>query len=387
MTLITVVFIGVCGATEEPKVSIAFSLENFDFRQLFIDNKSKLGFDVEVARITNSDMKVEVLSRIDSRSLPDAIIMPADMLGLARAQFSTIPDDWISPDISTSAKDLAKVNNRLKGIPIIAGNHLLLYYNKQHIKSPAPDWQTLENQRSELNQGTSLKNVELIGWPYHEAFWILPFLSAFDALPYVNGEIRLNTDGTRKAFQFLVNLNRNNKVSANCNYNCNQNKFVSGQLAYTINGIWAYGNYSEKLQENLGVATLPMIGDKTMRSYKSAHVLAFPNDGLLRPKMQLLKKLAKLMQSPDIQRRLWVEKKALPTNAIVEEEVLKESNDHMKAVIAQLGQSEPMPNDEVMAIIWEAIIIGFNRFDGDAMSVEQATNYMQYIAEKSRDEL
>lgn len=368
-------------SAKKDKISIAFSLENFDFRRVFQENEDKLGFEVEVARINNTDMKVEVLTRIDSRSLPDAVIMPADMLGLSKAQFSTIPMDWLSNDIPESSRDLAKVNGEIKGIPIIAGNHLVLYYNKKYISQPATSWQDLIRQQKELS------NVELIGWPYNEAFWILPFLSAFDALPYVNGEIRLDQAGTQEAFQFLARLKQQNLVDATCNYDCTQGKFLSGRLAYTINGSWAFGNFVDELGGDLGVTTLPSIDGKVMRPYKSAHVLAFPNNGVSGNKQQQLRRLAALLQSQQLQRQLWEEKRALPTNVKTLNDVLDDSNKNIKQFIEQLSTSEPMPNDEVMAIVWEAIIIGFNRFDGNAMSISQTTSYMQYIAEKSKDEI
>jgi maltose-binding protein MalE len=94
-----------------------------------------------------------------------------------------------------------------------------------------------------------------------------------------------------------------------------------------------------------------------------------------------------LMQSDQIQHRLWREKRALPTNKNVEKRVLAEADSNTSMIFQQLADAPPMPNEEVMAIVWEAIIIGFNRFDGGAMTAEQASNYMQYIATKSREEL
>ncbi|XOV78889.1 MAG: extracellular solute-binding protein [Aestuariibacter sp.] len=365
---------------EDKNITMALSLGSYDFQSIFDDNRKQLGFDVVQARIDNADMKLEILTRIDTKALPDAIIMPSDTLGLEQARFSTIPRDWIDPHMSDSNLALAEVEGELKGIPLIAGNHLLLYYNKSLIQQPALSWQQLKSQQS------TLERAELIGWPYHEGFWILPFLSAFDALPFEEGQIRFQQPGTLQAFQFLKELRDNKVLDTSCNYQCNQDKFINSRLAYIINGVWSHELYAKHLGDNLGIALLPQIGDKKMRPYRSAHVLAFPNQGVTGKKRASLQKLSLLMQSETIQLRLWKDFRALPTNKKVEEQILQNANDKTQVLFKQLEGAPAMPNEEVMAIVWEAIIIGFSRFDGGAMTAEQASNYMQYIAEKSRDE-
>ncbi len=119
------------------QITIAFSLENYDFSQFFGEFTGQTGIDVGFAKVSTSDMKMEVLTMADRRSLPDAIIIPGDMLGLDVAAYSEVPDAWITSGLEQDKKALGMVDGQLVGIPLIAGNHLVLYYNKSLVEAPA----------------------------------------------------------------------------------------------------------------------------------------------------------------------------------------------------------------------------------------------------------
>ncbi len=68
-------------------------------------------------------------------------------------------------------------------------------------------------------------------------FWLIPFLGAFDAFPYQQGQVNLKSPGTVSAFEFYLGLANKSIVQPQCNYQCAFDKFVAGNLAYTINGV------------------------------------------------------------------------------------------------------------------------------------------------------
>lgn len=361
-------------------ITLAYSLENYDLGRYFAEFTQQTGIDIEFAKLTTSGMKKELLLRADTQSLPDVVIVPGDLLGLEVASFSTVANDWLSPDILTTTLSHGQVRGIQKGVPIIAGNHLLLYFNKALVKDPAVNWSSLKETTREAGRHRN------ISWSYNEMFWLIPFLGAWDAYPYKNGNIKFNTSGVREALTFYKELADEGLVNAKCNYQCAFDAFIHGQVAYTINGSWSLGGFREKLGDNLGIAMLPAIGKKRMKPYSSVHALAFPDNGSDSHKKQALKKLSLYFQSYSVQQQIWNDIRALPVNHKLLQSIKRTSSQDTVNLLSQLEESEPMPNDPEMAIIWEAMLMGFNRYQGEAMDIDEALQYMQYIAVKSRDE-
>lgn len=382
IVVIVVLQSGLLSPTSAQTITLAFSLENYDMSHFFDEFKERSGVDLQFAKVETSDLKMEILTRADARSLPDAIIVPGDLLGLTVASFSDVPEQWISGQTNARNRQHGMVSGKLKGIPLIAGNHLVLYYNKKLIRNPARNWEILKTQKSQLPVGK-----QLIAWSYNEMFWIIPFLGAYDAFPFSEGKVSLRGEGIVEAFEFYKDLANAGYVQHQCHYQCAFDKFVAGNLAYTINGSWSLGGFNKALGDDLGIWALPEIGTRQMRPYSSVHALAFPNNSVSSEKREGLKKLALYMQSETVQQRIWDELNGLPVHTQVMQGIKASGNDNLRSLIAQLENSEPMPNEAEMSIIWEALLMGFSRFQGDAMTAQQASEYMQYIAEKSGQEL
>ncbi|MFC3647599.1 sugar ABC transporter substrate-binding protein [Planctobacterium marinum] len=283
-----------------------------------------------------------------------------------------------------SSKSLlhSRVKNRLMGIPFIAGNHLLLYYNKRLVSEPALNWQQLSAQKNTIPTG-----ADLIAWSYNEMYWFIPFLGAFEALPYENGNVNLNAQGTATALDFYRGLATSGIVAPECHYQCSFDKFVAGEVAYMINGSWALNGFTKALGNDLGIAQLPQIQGKVMKPYSSVFALAFPGNSASSEKQDALKQLAMFLQSDQIQRRIWDEYQFLPANSSIQKQIQLQSNDNISQFIMQLDNASPLPTDPEMSIIWEALVMGFNRHQGGALNASQASEYMQYVAEKTRREL
>ena len=369
-------------STTAREITIASSVDDYDLSNYLEEFKQRTNIDVNFAALDSSNLKMELIIRADNGTLPDAIIVPGDFLGLETVNYSKVPRNWLTETQPQSSVQHGTVNGRLLGIPILSGNHLVLFYNKAFISEPARNWEILRNQKQQLPDG-----IELIRWSYNEMFWFIPFLGAFDAYPYSNGNISLNTEGTIKALEFYRLLAEDNVVSTKCHYQCSFDLFVSGKLAYTINGSWALGRFQQSLGNNLGIALLPNIGDRSLNPYSSVFALAFPNQSISKDKSESLQQLALFLQSTEIQQRIWKELRALPSHRDVFQQIVENNNEDIANYVQQLTRSEPMPNVPEMAIIWEALLRGFNRYQGDALKADEAVKYMQYVAEKSQREL
>ena len=360
------------------EISLAYSLENYDFTIIFDEFTAQTGIKIKVASFKNNDLKSELIQRANIKELPDAVIVPSDFTGLGSINVSTISKDLMNADIRKAAINSTLVNNKSRGIPIVYGNHLLLYYNKSIIANAGQTWAEI------LQQGGSIKEDQnLIAWSYLEMYWFIPFLGTFGEFPFVDNQVLLNTKGMVQTLKWYKNLSVSNIVDLDCDYVCSQSQFIAGTLAYTINGSWAYGKYKKSLGDSLGLALLPRLGDKDMKPYFSSHVLAFPSDGLNGPKQKELKLLATFFQSEKVQKMIWDTFKSIPTNSKTLAKIMSKGNADFDVLMTQLEQSEPMPNEKNMAIVWEAMLKGTNRYLADVLDAEAAARYMQHVAEKS----
>ncbi|MEW6984336.1 extracellular solute-binding protein [Colwelliaceae bacterium 6471] len=365
---------------KEQVISIAYGLENYNFTALFARFTEETGIKVFDASFKNNELKAELLQRSNIDKLPDVVIVPSDFIGLEEIDFSEVPDTLLSKRLTEKAKSSVQIGDKYFAVPIVSGNHLLLYYNKAVIKSPADSWQKLQEQQAQL-----AANIDLIAWSYYEMYWFIPFLGAFQEFPYVNGQLNFKTAGMEKALVWYHQLAIDGIVDKNCDYKCSVDKFTNNQLAYTINGTWALNLFMNKLGDNLGVALLPSYENKPMSPYFSSHVIAFPAKGLTGDNAEALKMFAQFFQRKDIQQAMWESMRSIPTHKEILNDITLSEKGNIQIILKQLDLSVPLPNERNMAIVWEAMLKGMNRYQGGLFDAKKATEYMHYIAGKSID--
>ncbi len=120
-----------------------------------------------------------------------------------------------------------------------------------------------------------------------------------------------------------------------------------------------------------------------MAPYFSSHVIAFPNNSLTNSKSIELTALAQFFQRPTIQQQMWQEMKVLPSNSLVKKQIMLSDNHNVQQLLLQLDNAKPMPTEHSMAVVWEAMLKGMNRYLAGVFDAKKATEYMQYITEKS----
>lgn len=365
--------------------TLAFGYENYDFREIIAAFEKQTGIRIKAATFGNDQLKVELLQRANTATLPDAVIVPADFLGLKELAFSEVPREFQDRNLAESSLKAVTVNNMQKGMPVIAGNHLLLYYNKSLTPKPADSWQKLAVQQTAFKEKWG-KSKELIGWSYNEMYWFVPFLGAFEGHPFAQNQITLDTQAMHSAMQFYRELADSGITNRNCDYSCAQDMFKTGKLAYTINGVWSLGQYEEVLGDDLGVTLLPKVNGKDLKPFYSVHALAFPQKSLSSAKAAALEKFGRFIQSYKIQKLMWESFTSLPVNESLMSELMKDADADLKAVLAQLKEATPMPIAYEMSIIWEAMLKGNQRYWADILTLEEASRYMQYIATKSAEQ-
>jgi maltose-binding protein MalE len=187
----------------------------------------------------------------------------------------------------------------------------------------------------------------------------------------------------QQALAYYWGLARQGLVDQNCDYQCAQTAFTNGQQAYLISGIWAFSDLQLVMGDQLGVAALPTINKKIMRSYFTSHALGFPRQSLYGPKREALLSLIDYMQSQQAQTQIWQYMKTLPVSQGVLDSIAITPDTNMQNLLQQFDQSVQMPSSFVMAIVWEAMLKGSRRYGAGILDAQHAAIFMQHLAEKS----
>lgn len=335
----------------------------------------KTGTPVDVNWIIHSDYRSSLLRHSFDGDLPDIALVPGDFLSMrTELKLSEIPLTALDKSILPNALAAGEYEGIVLGAPVIWGNHLMLYYNRDVIKTPATSFSELEAQAADLRA----KGIKPLGMNFGEMYWLVPFLGAYGGWPLdKQGGITLNTKPMEQALEFYYGLVKKKLTEKQCRNDCTYERFVSGEFAYNMTGDWNYKDLKEKMGDKLGVTVLPSIDDKKMIPMFSSYVLIFPNNGLNGPKRNVLLKFLKYMQSPDTQKRWAIEGKLFPVNEKIFKEVTEKADANMKASLQQLKQSRAMPNERNMAFAWEGMAKGFSaRYNGRVTS-EEASILMQ----------
>nr|WP_244664325.1 extracellular solute-binding protein [Pseudoalteromonas sp. bablab_jr010] len=349
------------------------------FNELLSALAEQSGLTVNSVLVDQKALKVRLVQNTSTSTSTDVVIVPADHLGLDKyANYSVIPDSLIADTTDKRTLETAKLNNTLLGIPIIQGNHLLLFYNKQFVKEPIENWQDIYQIQSSLPE-----KVKLVTWSFMEMYWFIPFLSAFNGDLIVDNHVQLNTPAMQLALKFVWDLNKQNLVDGQCDYTCSNNAFKAQQAAFIIDGAWALKTYEQALGDSLAVQQLPKLNGEYMQPYYSTFVLAFPNDGLNGVNKDNLIKFAKLVQAEKFQTLVWQKLQDIPVNTEVLNNLKAQQGTELSTLIDAIQFTKPMPSTASMIIVWEVLNKGFIRYGSGALTAEQAGLFMQGLAERS----
>lgn len=361
-------------------LTFVFTHENKGFAKIIRLFEEKTGIPTKTQWVDQSDLKLKLIEQVETGETPDVVLIPADHLGLYNlVHYSKVPASLIDSSIDESYLQTVKVDGNYYGIPIIMGNHLVLYYNRSLVSKPAETWDQLLATQVQFTQ----KGLITIDWSFTEMYWFAPFLGAFGGWPITDSKITLNTPAMEQALSYYWGLANKGLVNPDCNYDCAFNNFINRKSAYVINGIWSYRQFLDVHGDDLGVALLPAIKDKPLTPMFSTHAIAFPSDSLNGPKKAAITKLAEFMQSAETQRQIWSEINEFPVNNIILQEVKKHADENNKVLLDQLTQAKAMPSDTAMTYAWPAINKGFSRYGSGAMTVGEAIELMQHLAENS----
>lgn len=339
----------------------------------------KTGFDIELHQFLSPQLRDEVLNQVNTNQLPDILYVPSDFVGLYKEiKLSSVPNEWISPKLDIRVKDSGKIDNTNYGIPLFQGNHLMLFYNRTLVSKPISSWDQLEAQRKTLPTEIQFPFT----WNYREMYWLIPFMSAFDAWPIENGNITLNTPEMVDALNYYKQLALSGYVDTECDHDCSVDRFKTGKSAYMINGDWIIRDLEKEMGDKLGIAMLPRIDGKTMIPMFSSYVLAYPRLTQNSKKWNILKQFSLFAQDELAQQIIRDQAGLMPVNNDLLKLQGKVKTENEQVVIQQMQQTKTMPISNKMAITWSAMGKGFTRFMDHNYPAEKTAILMQRAADK-----
>jgi len=309
----------------------------------------------------------------DPQNTPDILWTVSDHVGVFAP--GGLVADLDSTDFKASyndkfigaAAEAAKYNGKVWGIPLSAGNHLMLMYNKKLISKVPETWSELIAAAKPLTSGSGNQAKYGLVWNFTEPFWLNPFLAGFGGWPLSDPSDATKAKGTLdtpemvKTLQFLSDLKDKEKIlPAEADYNTADQLFKDGRAAMLINGDWSISGYltdSVKANLELGIAPMPKI-DAT--GLYPAPMVAGVYIMIAQPasqdvdKMKGIKLFVDYLTSKEVQLDFTKTQNRLPSLTEARNDPAITNDPILAGSIAQLEKGKPQPVVPQMRCVFDA---------------------------------
>jgi maltose-binding protein MalE len=138
------VFVSAVNAQE--RIELAFGQTGYDFTPILNQFEEETGIKIITAPQDQYDLKAKLIKSSERKNFPDVFIAPADYTTIKTITLQEVTEAWLDPNVSSKALQTVTNDNSISAIPLIAGNHLLLYFNRGIISKPATNFSQLESQ-------------------------------------------------------------------------------------------------------------------------------------------------------------------------------------------------------------------------------------------------
>jgi maltose-binding protein MalE len=324
---------------------------------------------------------------------PDVLWTVADQAGPFTTAGLIQPVDSVV-DMKLFIPSIASITNiggKTYGIPLQAGNHLMLFYNKSLVKTPPATFADLVKVAKQLATDNA-KVANFTGFAYNqqESFWVFPIAHGFGGTEFAkDGKTPvLDTPEWVKTYQLLYDLKYKDQVEPKeCDYACADGGFTAGTAAMILNGDWALGGdkgYIKLLGDNLGIATWPSVGDDPTKNIPAPFIagkfLMFPNS-LKGDKLTTASAFAKFLTTDEPTVLTWtVTNGRLPavTTALKNDKVTKDPILSASAKVLITGIAQPVQPE--MRCAFDAVTTETRAIMGDTVKPADAATAAQKSA-------
>lgn len=337
------------------------------------------GHQVRALQFEPDKIKADILLAAQAKGLPDLMLVPSDFIGLyQQMRLSPIPDEWFSSELMNNALHYVTLDARRWGMPMMQGNHLMLFYNKALVSAPVTRWQQL----AAITPALKAKGVYPVSWPYNDMYYFAAFLHTFGGTPVSKGRITLDTPAMVQALEAYRTVASEQWIDPDCDYDTALTRFNEGKSAYLINGDWAFNDLVKNMGDQLGVALLPDWQTRPMHSMSGAYVITASRKAMEeKDRRDAIQALLAFIQRQDIQQFIYQQGALLPVNQQAFTTISRRPTPLAKVLLEQFTVTIPMPSDSAMSIAWQAMDKGFERFK-EGLGAPETARYMQQLADQ-----
>ncbi|KGE72421.1 extracellular solute-binding protein [Spirochaeta lutea] len=273
------------------------------------------------------------------------------------------------------------VNNNAYAVPISAGNHLMLLYNK----SLVPNAPKTTDELISVAQGLTTGDMYGLVYNATEPFWLVPWLGGFDGKVFAADGVTptLNTKAMRDTLQFLADLEfEHGVVPAESDYGTMDTLFKEGKAAMLINGDWSLGDYQGILGDDLGVAKIPTVSatGSDPAPYTSGKYFMVA-EGVSGAKLDAVKSFIQFATSEAAMKEMVETLVRLPARLTTLQDPLVTSDPILKGSAEQLATGTPQPTNVEMRAVWDAMKPEMNAVLAGTKDAAAAAAAMQAAAE------
>lgn len=307
--------------------------------------------------------------------MPQMAFLPSDMVMFAyKGGFSEVPKYLYKDRISESALKTMVFEGKQLGLPVIGGNHLLLYYNKNIFPHGILDWEELYGKVEEFRG----KQISPVSLDIYQLYWILPILSAFGAWP-VEGQNpnNIDFDSLKKAFCFISSMMDKGILESYAASTEMLDKFFEGKVGAIIAGEWSYSYIMKNFGENTGVCRIPSIGGKCCTSVTSALGLVYTGHSLESENRDCLLGFGEFLLSEECQ-MMWINGvDRIPLNMKVGDKLIKNASDNKRVVLKQMNESHPLLVTRHSEKLWPVLEEGKEMFWYGNLEIDETIKKMK----------
>jgi arabinogalactan oligomer/maltooligosaccharide transport system substrate-binding protein len=286
--------------------------------------------------------------------------------------------------------ECVELDGKTWGVPISVGNHLMLLYNKNLIKTAPKNTDEMIKVGKELTRDLDKDGIpDQYGLVYNlnEPFFFAPWLGGFGGWPLDGTKPTLNTPAMVNALQFVQDLKFVHKiVPVECDYDAADALFKEGKAAMLINGDWSLTGYQTpevKKNVDLGVARIPLVSQTGLWPAPMTSGIYFMiPDYLTGDKLQIAKEYVEFISSDKVQLRFLEKHMRLPATSTALKSPLIAADPILKGSADQMVVGKPMPTVAEMRAAWDAIRPNQEAVMAGKMTPKDAAKAMQDACEK-----
>jgi arabinogalactan oligomer/maltooligosaccharide transport system permease protein len=346
--------------------------------------KNNLDIEINLTYRETEELRSSYQAAAMGGSGPELVYGPSDQVGpfsvmrIIQPLDDLFPDEYFDKFVKNA---VVKSDGQIWMVGDVVGNHLMLIYNKDLISSPPKNTDELieigKKMTIDIDGDGKIDQYGLV-WNFTEPFFYVPWLGGFgDWLLTEDNSPNLNTNGNRKAFQFIKSLRDEHKIiPKECDYEIANAMFKMGRAAMIINGDWSWGDYKGVI--DFGIERLPKVSETG--NWPSPLVSTKGYSININTKGEKLLETIELMQyltSPTIQLYFTENLNSQPSAIAALDDSRVKNNILLQKSAEIIEVGRPMPIIPEMRAIWDALREQYQAVLGGTVSPEIAAKRSQ----------